>query len=73
MCCECLFPYATIADNTASSSALLTGALAFEETMAHVVRLPLADLITVKADVTPTQVEQLVGGHRILPLPRPGR
>jgi magnesium and cobalt exporter, CNNM family len=39
---------------------LLTGALAFEETMAHVVKLPLADLVTVKPDVTPIQVEQLV-------------
>jgi CBS domain containing-hemolysin-like protein len=39
---------------------LLTGALAFEETMAHVVKLPLEDLVTVKPDVTPTQVEQLV-------------
>ena len=39
---------------------LLTGALAFEETMAQVVKLPLEDLVTVKPDVTPTQVEQLV-------------
>jgi CBS domain containing-hemolysin-like protein len=39
---------------------LLSGALAFEETKAHVVKLPLEDLITVEPDVTPTQVEQLV-------------
>jgi magnesium and cobalt exporter, CNNM family len=39
---------------------LLSGALAFEETMAHVVKLPLEDLITVTPEVTPTQVEQLV-------------
>jgi CBS domain containing-hemolysin-like protein len=39
---------------------LLTGALAFEETRAQVVKLPLEDLVTVKPDVTPTQVEQLV-------------
>jgi CBS domain containing-hemolysin-like protein len=39
---------------------LLSGALAFEETMAHVVKLPLEDLITVTPQVTPTQVEQLV-------------
>jgi CBS domain containing-hemolysin-like protein len=44
----------------ANQHELLTGALAFEETMAHVVKLPLEDLITVKPDVTPTQVEQLV-------------
>jgi CBS domain containing-hemolysin-like protein len=43
-----------------SQQELLTGALAFEETMAHVVKLTLEDLVTVKPEVTPIQVEQLV-------------
>ena len=39
---------------------LLTGALAFEETKAEAVGLPLDTLITVGPDVTPARVEQLV-------------
>ena len=39
---------------------LLTGALAFEETKAEVVGLPLDALVTVDPDVTPARVEQLV-------------
>jgi CBS domain containing-hemolysin-like protein len=39
---------------------LLSGALAFEETKAEVVGLPLQALITVEPDVTPADVEQLV-------------
>lgn len=39
---------------------LLSGALAFEETKAAVVGLPLEALVTVEADVTPADVEQLV-------------
>jgi CBS domain containing-hemolysin-like protein len=39
---------------------LLTGALAFEETKAEAVGLPLDTLVTVDADVTPGRVEQLV-------------
>jgi magnesium and cobalt exporter, CNNM family len=39
---------------------LLTGALAFEETKAEAVGLPLDTLVTVDPDVTPVRVEQLV-------------
>ena len=39
---------------------LLTGALAFEETKAEAVGLPLDTLVTVGPDVTPARVEQLV-------------
>jgi CBS domain containing-hemolysin-like protein len=39
---------------------LLTGALAFEETKAAVVGLPLDTLVSVDPDVTPARVEQLV-------------
>jgi CBS domain containing-hemolysin-like protein len=39
---------------------LLTGALAFEETKAEAVGLPLDTLVTVDADTTPGRVEQLV-------------
>jgi magnesium and cobalt exporter, CNNM family len=39
---------------------LLTGALAFEETKAQAVGLPLDTLVTVDPDVTPGRVEQLV-------------
>jgi magnesium and cobalt exporter, CNNM family len=39
---------------------LLTGALAFEETKAEAVGLPLDTLVTVSRDVTPGRVEQLV-------------
>ena len=39
---------------------LLTGALAFEETKAEAVGLPLDTLVTVGPDVTPERVEQLV-------------
>jgi CBS domain containing-hemolysin-like protein len=39
---------------------LLTGALAFEETKAEAVGLPLGTLVTVDPDVTPGRVEQLV-------------
>jgi CBS domain containing-hemolysin-like protein len=39
---------------------LLTGALAFEQTKAEVVGLPLGALITVDPDVTPARVEELV-------------
>jgi CBS domain containing-hemolysin-like protein len=39
---------------------LLSGALAFEETKAEVVGLPLDALVTVDPDVTPADVEQLV-------------
>jgi len=39
---------------------LLTGALAFEETKAEAVGLPLDTLVTVDPDVTPERVEQLV-------------
>ena len=39
---------------------LLTGALAFEETKAEAVGLPLDTLVTVGPDVTPGRVEQLV-------------
>jgi CBS domain containing-hemolysin-like protein len=39
---------------------LLTGALAFEETKAEAVGLPLDTLVTVDPDVTPARVEQLV-------------
>ena len=39
---------------------LLTGALAFEETKAEAVGLPLETLVTVDPDVTPGRVEQLV-------------
>ena len=39
---------------------LLSGALAFEDTKAEVVGLPLAALVTVEPDVTPAGVEQLV-------------
>jgi CBS domain containing-hemolysin-like protein len=39
---------------------LLTGALAFEETKAEAVGLPLDSLVTVDPDVTPGRVEQLV-------------
>ena len=39
---------------------LLTGALAFEETKAEAVGLPLDTLVTVDPDVTPGRVEQLV-------------
>jgi CBS domain containing-hemolysin-like protein len=39
---------------------LLTGALAFEETKAEAVGLPLDSLVTVDPDVTPARVEQLV-------------
>jgi CBS domain containing-hemolysin-like protein len=41
---------------------LLTGALAFEETKAEAVGLPLDSLVTVDPDVTPARVEQLVTG-----------
>jgi CBS domain containing-hemolysin-like protein len=39
---------------------LLTGALAFEQTKAAVVGLPLDALVTVDSDVTPARVEELV-------------
>jgi CBS domain containing-hemolysin-like protein len=39
---------------------LLTGALAFEETKAEAVGLPLDTLVTVDPDITPVGVEQLV-------------
>jgi CBS domain containing-hemolysin-like protein len=39
---------------------LLTGALAFEETKAEAVGLPLDTLVTVDPDVTPGRIEQLV-------------
>jgi magnesium and cobalt exporter, CNNM family len=39
---------------------LLTGALAFEETKAEAVGLPLDTLVTLDADITPARVEQLV-------------
>ena len=39
---------------------LLTGALAFEETKAEAVGLPLDSLVTVDSDITPRRVEQLV-------------
>jgi CBS domain containing-hemolysin-like protein len=39
---------------------LLSGALAFEETKAEVVGLPLEALVTVAPDVTPADIEQLV-------------
>jgi CBS domain containing-hemolysin-like protein len=39
---------------------LLTGALAFEETKAEAVGMPLDTLVTVDLDVTPVRVEQLV-------------
>jgi CBS domain containing-hemolysin-like protein len=39
---------------------LLSGALAFEETKAEVVGLPLEALVTVEPDVTPADVEELV-------------
>ena len=39
---------------------LLTGALAFEETKAEAVGMPLESLVTVDPDVTPGRVEQLV-------------
>ena len=39
---------------------LLTGALAFEETKAEAVGLPLDSLVTVDSDITPGRVEQLV-------------
>jgi CBS domain containing-hemolysin-like protein len=39
---------------------LLTGALAFEETKAEAVGLPLGTLVTVDPDVTPGRIEQLV-------------
>jgi CBS domain containing-hemolysin-like protein len=39
---------------------LLTGALAFEETKAEAVGMPLESLVTVGPDVTPGRVEQLV-------------
>ena len=39
---------------------LLTGALAFEETKAEAVGLPLDALVTVDPDVTPARIEQLV-------------
>jgi magnesium and cobalt exporter, CNNM family len=44
----------------ASQHDLLSGALAFEETKAEVVGLPLETLVTVEPDVTPVAVEQLV-------------
>lgn len=40
---------------------LLTGALDFQERTATAVVLPLHDLVTVPADVTPAAVEELVG------------
>jgi magnesium and cobalt exporter, CNNM family len=44
----------------ANQRELLSGALAFEETKAEVVGLPLEALVTVEPDVTPAGVEQLV-------------
>jgi CBS domain containing-hemolysin-like protein len=44
----------------ANQHELLSGALAFEETKAEVVGLPLAALVTVAPDVTPADIEQLV-------------
>ena len=44
----------------ANQHELLSGALAFEETKAEVVALPLEALVTVEPDVTPADVEQLV-------------
>jgi CBS domain containing-hemolysin-like protein len=44
----------------ANQQELLSGALAFEETKAETVRLPLEALITVGSDATPADIEQLV-------------
>ena len=44
----------------ADQQELLSGALAFEETAAYTVRLPLETLVTVAPDVTPADIEQLV-------------
>src|SRR5215203_2449452 len=44
----------------ANQHELLSGALAFEETKAEVVGLPLETLVTVGPDVTPADIEQLV-------------
>jgi CBS domain containing-hemolysin-like protein len=44
----------------ANQRELLSGALAFEETKAEVVGLPLEALVTVEPDITPAGVEQLV-------------
>ena len=44
----------------ADQQELLSGALAFEETTADTVRLPLDTLVTVEPDVTPADLEQLV-------------
>jgi CBS domain containing-hemolysin-like protein len=44
----------------ANQHELLSGALAFEETKAEIVAMPLQALVTVAPDVTPADVEQLV-------------
>ncbi len=44
----------------ANQHELLSGALAFEETKAEIVGLPLEALVTVAPDVTPADIEQLV-------------
>jgi CBS domain containing-hemolysin-like protein len=44
----------------ANQHELLSGALAFEETKAEIVGLPLEALITIGSDVTPADIEQLV-------------
>jgi CBS domain containing-hemolysin-like protein len=44
----------------ANQHELLSGALAFEETKAEIVGLPLDALITVGSDATPADIEQLV-------------
>lgn len=44
----------------ANQHELLSGALAFEETKAEVVGMPLEALVTLEPDVTPADIEQLV-------------
>jgi len=44
----------------ANQHELLSGALAFEETRAEVVGLPLETLVTVEPNITPADIEQLV-------------
>jgi CBS domain containing-hemolysin-like protein len=57
----------------ANQHELLSGALAFEETRAEIVALPLETLVTVDPDVTPADIEQLVTatGYSRFPVRRP--
>ena len=54
----------------ANQRELLSEALAFEETKAEVVAMPLKALVTVEPDVTPGRCRAARHRHRLLPLPR---